>query len=226
MKRIARRGNVVLASILAVSMGFAAEPAKAPAPAKPKAGQKVSLDDPSALAAKAPESFKAAFETTKGSFTIEVTRAWSPNGADRFYNLVKNGYYDGVKFFRVVPNFVVQFGIHGNPALATKWLKSNIQDDPVKESNKRGYVTYAKTGAPNSRSVQLFINLKDNTTLDGQGFAPFGKVVEGMDVVDQLYGGYGGDTTSLQGEIAAKGNAYLEQSFPKLDAIKTATIVP
>jgi peptidyl-prolyl cis-trans isomerase A (cyclophilin A) len=182
------------------------------------------LMDPAKLTAKAPETFKAKLDTTKGMVVIEVHRAWSPNGADRFYNLVKNGYYDGVKFFRVVPGFVVQWGIHGDPSIATKWLQSNIQDDPVKESNKRGFITYAKSGAPNSRSVQLFINLGDNSRLDATGFAPFGKVTEGMDVVEKLYGGYAEGLTKLQGKIAEEGNAFLEKNYPELDGIKKATI--
>jgi Peptidyl-prolyl cis-trans isomerase (rotamase) - cyclophilin family len=209
---------------------FQATAAQKPAnPAKPDKKEergKEFLKDPAALKEKAPDVFKAKFETTKGDFVIEVHREWSPNGADRFYNLVKRGYYDGVKFFRVVPNFVVQFGIHGDPDLAMKWLKSNIQDDKVVESNKRGYITYAKSGAPNSRSVQLFINLRDNDRLDSMGFSPFGKVLDkGMDVVDKLYSEYGEQLTRLQGDIAEKGNAYLEKDWPKLDAIKKATIV-
>jgi len=222
-----RFGTVlVLAAALAAAPIFAGEPARAPGTRKPAAGHKMPLDDPSLLTAKAPATFKAKFETTKGIFTIEVTRAWSPHGADRFYNLVTNGFFDGIKFFRVVPNFVVQFGIHGDPAFATKWLRSNFPDDPVKESNKRGYVTFARTGAPNSRSTQVFINLQDNVRLDDIGFAPFGRVVAGQEIVDALYGGYGERLTELQGEIAAKGNAYLEQKFPLLDAIKKAAIVP
>jgi peptidyl-prolyl cis-trans isomerase A (cyclophilin A) len=205
---------------LGVSVGVAltvlASSAVTGAPAK--------LTDPSKLTAKAPETFKARFDTTKGTFVIEVHRAWSPNGADRFYNLVKSGYYDGVKFFRVVPGFVAQWGIHGDPSIATLWLKSTIPDDPVKESNLRGYVTYAKSGAPNSRSVQLFINLVDNTRLDSMGFAPFGKVTEGMEVVDKLYDGYAEGLTKLQGRIAEEGNAFLEKSYPQLDGIKKATI--
>jgi peptidyl-prolyl cis-trans isomerase A (cyclophilin A) len=181
------------------------------------------LADPAKLTAKAPETFKARFETTKGAIVIEVHREWSPHGADRFYNLVKNGYYDGVKFFRAVPNFVVQWGIHGDPAIATKWLQATIPDDPVKESNKRGFITYAKGGA-NSRSVQLFINLVDNSRLDSLGFAPFGQVIEGMDVVDKLHNGYGEGLTKLQGRIAEEGNAFLEKTYPQLDAIKKATI--
>jgi len=182
------------------------------------------LAAPAKLNAKSPERFRARFETTKGTFVIEVHREWSPNGADRFYNLVKHGYYDGVKFFRVVPGFVVQWGIYGDPSIATTWLKATIPDDPVKESNKRGFVTFAKSGAPNSRSVQLFINLVDNDRLDAMGFAPFGMVSEGMDVVDKLYGGYAEGLTKLQGRIAEEGNAFLEKNYPELDAIKKASI--
>jgi len=182
------------------------------------------LTDPAKLTAKAPETFKAKFDTTQGTFVIEVHRDWSPNGADRFYNLVKNGYYDGVKFFRFVPGFVVQWGIHGDPSIATTWLKATIPDDPVKESNKRGYITFAKSGNPNSRSVQVFINLADNARLDGMGFAPFGKVIEGMNIVDKLYGGYAEGLTKLQGRIAAEGNAFLEKNYPQLDGIQKATI--
>ena len=187
-------------------------------------GAPENLKDPAKLAAKAPETFRAKFETSQGTFVIEVHREWSAHGADRFYNLVKSGYYDGVKFFRVVPGFVVQWGIHGDPSIASTWLRANIPDDAVKESNKRGFVTFAKSSAPNSRSVQLFINLVDNSRLDGMGFAPFGKVAEGMDVVDKLYGGYGEGLKKLQGRIAEEGNAFLEKTYPQLDGIKKATI--
>ncbi len=183
------------------------------------------LKNPAALKEKAPASFQAKFVTSKGDILVEAKRAWSPHGVDRFYNLVKNGFFDGVRFFRVVPGFVVQFGIHGDPTLATKWLHSNIPDDSVVESNKRGFLTYAKSGAPNSRSTQLFINLADNSRLDDMGFSPIGKVIKGMDVVDKLYGGYGEQITQLQGEIAAKGNAFLAKDWPNLDWIKKATIV-
>ena len=187
--------------------------------------QKAKLQNPAALKEKAPAKFKVQFETTKGVVIVEVTREWSPNGADRFYNLAKNGFFDGIKFFRVVPGFVVQFGIHGDPSLASKWLESNIPDDKVVTGNKRGFLTYAKSGAPNSRSTQLFINLNDNSRLDEMGFSAFGKVVKGLEVVDKLYGGYGEQLTQLQGEIAAQGNKFLETNFPKLDAVKTAKII-
>lgn len=194
-----------------------------PADAFAQGANKKALSDVS-LKEKAPAVFTAHFETTKGPFDIQVTRAWSPNGADRFYTLVKNGFYDNIKFFRVVPDFVVQFGISGDPSLAMKWLKSNITDDPVKESNKKGFVTFAKSSLPDSRSTQVFINLSDNSRLDGMGFAPIGKVTKGMDVVEKLYGGYGEEVTQLQGEIATQGNAFLDKNYPKLDSIKRATI--
>ena len=173
---------------------------------------------------RAPERFVVRLETSKGLVVVEVHRDWAPLGADRFFNLVKSGYYDGVKFFRVVPGFVVQWGIHEDPSIAMTWLKATIPDDPVKESNKRGFVTFAKSGAPNSRSVQLFINLVDNDRLDKMGFAPFGKVSEGMDVVEKLYGGYAEGLKQLQGRIADEGNAFLEKNYPELDSIKKATI--
>lgn len=195
--------------------------------AEPQKSAKDVLKNPDALKEKAPANFKARFETTKGVFVVSVTRAWSPNGADRFYNLVKNGFFTDVRFFRVVPEFVVQFGIHGDPELSMKWLESRIDDDPsVVKSNKRGFLTFAKSSQPNSRSTQLFINLKDNDRLDAMGFSPIGQVTQGMDVVDKLYGGYGEDLTRLQGTIATQGNAYLDKQWPKLDGIKKATIVP
>jgi peptidyl-prolyl cis-trans isomerase A (cyclophilin A) len=171
----------------------------------------------------APAVYRARFETTKGPFVVEVTRKWAPNGADRFYDLVRNGYYDGCRFFRVIKGFMVQFGISGDPKLNEIWREATIKDDPVVQGNKRGYITYAKTGQPNSRTTQLFINYQDNAFLDEKGFAPFGRVIEGMAVVDSIYGGYG--ETPNQGQIQAEGNKYLEESFPKLDYIKKAAIV-
>lgn len=186
--------------------------------------------DPSKLTEKAPDTFQAVFNTTKGSFTIEVTRSLAPNGADRFYNLAKSGYFTDVAFFRVVPGFMCQFGISGDPAISSKWESANIQDDPVKGSNTRGTITYAMSSSPNSRSTQLFINFGDNSRLDGMGFAPFGKVTDGMDVVDKLYGGYGdmpeqGGNGPDPGGIASQGNAYLKKDFPKLDYIKSVTVI-
>jgi cyclophilin family peptidyl-prolyl cis-trans isomerase len=188
-----------------------------------------SFADPAKLTAKAPETFKAQFDTTKGKFTVEVTRSLAPNGADRFYNLVRSGYFTDVAFFRVVPGFMCQFGINGDPAVSAKWREATIPDDPVKGSNTRGTITFATAG-PNTRTTQLFINFADNTFLDGQGFAPFGKVTEGMDVVDKIYSGYGdgppGGIGPNQGRIQMEGNAYLKKDFPNLDYIKSATIVP
>src|SRR5262245_23409827 len=146
--------------------------------------------DPSKLTEKAPDTFKAQFDTTKGKFTIEVTRSLSPNGADRFYNLVRSGYFKDIAFFRVIPGFMCQFGVHGEPGVSSKWRQASIGDDPVKGSNTRGTITFATAG-PNTRTTQLFINFADNRGLDGQGFSPFGKVTEGMDVVDKINAEYG-----------------------------------
>ncbi|HSY74589.1 MAG TPA: peptidylprolyl isomerase [Dongiaceae bacterium] len=185
--------------------------------------------DPSKLTAQAPETFKAQFDTTKGKFTIEVTRSLSPNGADRFYNLVKSGYFTDIAFFRVIPGFMCQFGIHGDPAVSAKWRDANIADDPVKGSNTRGTITFATAG-PNTRTTQLFINFGDNVGLDGQGFSPFGKVTDGMDVVDKINSEYGEGAPNgngpAQGRVQMEGNAYLKKDFPNLDYIKSATIIP
>ncbi len=211
--------------IVGIALGMVAITGNALAQ-KPEAPKTpAALNDPAKLKEKAPETFKTRFVTSKGTFDIDVVRKESPNGADRFYNLVKNGFFNNIKFFRVVKGFVVQFGIHGDPKISKKWLDSNIQDDSVVASNIKGTLTFAKSGAPNSRSTQLFINLGDNARLDGMGFSSFGKVTKGMDVVEKLNGEYGETITQLQGEIAQGGNAYLEKNFPKLDYIKTATIV-
>jgi peptidyl-prolyl cis-trans isomerase A (cyclophilin A) len=187
------------------------------------------LLDPSKATSKAPATYKAKFATTKGDFVVEVHRDWSPNGADRFYNLVKMGFYDDTRFFRAVDGFMVQFGISGDPAVSSKWQELGVPDDPVKQSNKRGFVTFAQRNTPNTRSTQVFVNYGDNSRLDGN-FAPFGQVTQGMDVVDSLYKGYGEGAPSGpgpdQGRIQAQGNAYLDARFPKLDAIKTAAILP
>ncbi len=186
--------------------------------------------DPTLAVDKAPDVFKAKFTTSKGDFVVEVTRAWAPLGADRFYNLVKIGYYDDTRFFRVVDGFMVQFGIHGDGAVNTKWRDAHIADDPAKESNKRGMMTFATSG-PNSRTVQVFINYVDaNARLDAMGFTPFGKIIDGMAVVDSLYKGYGeGAPRGLgpdQGKLQAQGNDYLNREFPKMDFVKEARIVP
>ncbi len=184
---------------------------------------KAKLRQPAQLTEKAPATFKANFDTSKGAFVIEVHRDWSPNGADRFYNLVKNGYFDDCRFFRVISGFMVQFGISGDPALNVVWSNANITDDPVKQSNKRGYVTFAM-GGPNTRTTQVFINFANNGNLDSQGFPPFGQVVSGMDIVDKLYSGYGESAQNQFGQILRQGNTFLTKTFPKLDSIKTATI--
>jgi cyclophilin family peptidyl-prolyl cis-trans isomerase len=184
--------------------------------------------DPTKLTEQAPETYKAQFDTTKGKITIEVTRSLAPGGADRFYNLVRSGYFQDIAFFRVIPGFMCQFGIHGDPKVAAEWRKANIPDDPVKSSNTRGAITFATAG-PNTRTTQLFINFGNNQNLDGMGFASFGKVIEGMDVVDKINGEYGEGAPRGrgpdQGRIQNEGNAYLKTDFPNLDYIKSASIV-
>lgn len=173
-------------------------------------------------AEQAPAKYKVKFETTAGDFVVDVTREWAPIGADRFYEAVKGGFYDDCRFFRVVPGFMVQFGINGDPATQEKWREANIKDDPVRGSNKKGYVTFATAG-PNTRTTQVFINFGDNAFLDKQGFAPFGIVSEGMDKVEKIESKYGEKPN--QGAIQSQGNDYLKSKFPDLDYIKKATIV-
>jgi peptidyl-prolyl cis-trans isomerase A (cyclophilin A) len=188
------------------------------------------LFHPAQLRARAPEVYQVKFTTTKGDFVVEVTRAWAPNGADRFYNLVKHGFFTGVSFYRVVPGFVVQFGVSPNPKISAVWDNATIKDDPGKQSNKPGTVTFAQTGQPNSRTTQVFVNLGDNSSLDAQNFPPFGQVTSGMDVIQQFYSGYGdlpemGGHGPSQAKMASRGKAYLDAEFPKLDSIKSATII-
>jgi peptidyl-prolyl cis-trans isomerase A (cyclophilin A) len=177
----------------------------------------------------APESYRVKFETGVGDFEVEVTRAWAPRGADRFYNLVKHGWYDEDRFFRVVKGFMVQFGINGDPQISKWWRNARIADDPFVQSNKRGTMSFATSGV-DSRTTQVFINFADNKFLDTQNppFTPFGRVVKGMDVVDRLYSDYGEAPSKGSGQmmIQTQGNAFLQQNFPKLDYIKKATIVP
>ncbi len=188
------------------------------------------LKSPAKLTVTAPASYKVKFDTSAGVFVVQVTREWAPNGADRFYNLVKNGYYDDCRFFRVIAGFMVQFGINGDPALNNVWREARIAPDPVKQSNKRGFITYAMGGSPDTRTTQVFINFRDNANLDGMGFAPFGQILSGMDVVDKIYSGYGeGAPRGLgpdQGRTQMEGNVYLKKDFPKLDYVKKATIEP
>ena len=174
----------------------------------------------------APATFRARFETSQGPFVIEVHREWAPLGADRFYTLVKGGFYDGVRFFRVLNGFMAQFGLSGDPKVQAAWASANLMDEPAKQSNLRGFVTFAKESSPNTRYTMVFINYKDNSYLDADGFAPFGQVVVGMDVVDKLYGGYGRTNVPDQRRIKSEGNAYLISEYPKFDFIKTATIEP
>lgn len=175
-----------------------------------------------------PELFQVGFETSKGDFVVEVHRDWAPLGADRFHALVTSGFYDEARFFRVLPGFMAQFGINGDPTVMRQWRDRPIADDPVRQSNTRGMVTFATAG-PNSRTTQVFINYADNGRLDRSGFAPFGQVVAGMDVVDRLFAGYGEGAPRGrgpdQGRIQAEGNTYLERAFPELDFVKRATII-
>ncbi len=218
--------------LLSASLGTACDstPAELPPPAKAKVipvnagAPPAALLKPEAATATAPATFKAVFDTTKGKFVIEAHRDWSPTGVDRFYNLIKIGYFDNVSFFRIKKDFMVQFGIHGHPKVNAAWSKAQIKDDPPKGSNTRGMVTFAKTGLPNSRTTQIFVNYGNNLRLDGMGFAPFGKIVDGMKVLDALYDGYGLGLGKQQGRIQSDGNAFLAEKYPKVDYINTVTI--
>jgi len=219
---------------MVLALGMAAAFAQADKKASEKKDENKSVGapdftDPAKLMDKSPESFKVKFETTKGNFTVEVTRSLSPHGADRFYNLARSGYFKDVAFFRVIPGFMCQFGIHGDPKVSAAWSKAQIPDDAVKAGNTRGAITFATAG-PNTRTSQLFINFGDNSRLDSTGFSPFGKVTEGMEVVDKINGEYGEGAPSgrgpSQGRIQAEGNAYLKKDFPNLDYIKSTTVVP
>jgi len=225
---IRRRPLPLLAvALLAAGCGPSRPPATlAPLPAPEEAP----LLNPAgeAMRQQAPDTFKVLVETTAGDFVVEVIRAWAPLGADRFYNLARNGYFEGVRFFRVVPRFVVQFGLHGDPAVNAAWRATTFPDDSVRTSNRRGTLSFATSG-PNSRSVQLFINLVDNTRLDGMGFAPLGRVTGGMDAVDRFHAGYGEMAPSGQGpdqsRIQREGDAYLAAQFPRLDRILRVRVV-
>lgn len=197
-------------------------PAKS-APAKAAPASNGDLTNPASLNRTAPAVSRVKLSTTKGDVVIELTRAWAPRGVDRFYNLVRAGYYTDCAFYRVMPNFMAQFGISAKPELNKIWRNANIPDEPRKESNKRGRVSFATAG-PNTRSTTLFINIVDNAYLDPLGFTPIGEVVEGMDNVDKLYTGYG-DTSIRQNEFENGGKAFVDRTYPKLDRILTATIV-
>jgi peptidyl-prolyl cis-trans isomerase A (cyclophilin A) len=191
-------------------------------PAGKTSSSRPSLLNPATLKAQAPDVYKVKFNTAKGDFVVQVTRAWSPLGADRFYNLVKNGFYNGAAFFRIVPGFVVQFGLSPDPAVSKAWRDAKIADDPVTQSNHRGYLSFATAG-PGTRTTQVFINLVDNSRLDSMGFSPFGQVIEGMELIDKLNAEYG--ERPDQGRVEAEGQSYLEKSFPRLDTVKTAVIL-
>lgn len=209
----------------------APEEAKADGPPPPTPlpeGANPALTDPALAAETAPASYQCAFETSQGGFVVQVTREWAPGGADRFYNLCKIGYFDGARFFRNIKGFMVQFGVSAYPAATAVWKDATIKDDPVVQSNKPLYVTFAKTGAPNSRSTQIFINHGDNANLDAMGFAPFGQVVEGADVVGKLFDGYGEGAPRGRGPnqaiLSDFGEVYLAEAFPKLDTITKTTV--
>lgn len=238
-----RIGGLFLAAVLGAGAGASAQAPAQPA-AKPQAsGTRKSgtaaksgatavrspydraLLRPALLKEKAPDTYQVKFVTTRGEFTLTVTRAWAPIGADRFYNLVKHHFYDNGSFFRVVPDFVVQFGLSAYPRVSAAWKDTNIKDDPVTQSNKKGYITFATAG-PNTRTTQVFINLKDNTRLDSLGFAPFGVVDgKGMNVVEMMYDQYGDNAGPDQDQITKQGKPYLDKGWPKLDSIKSATLV-
>jgi peptidyl-prolyl cis-trans isomerase A (cyclophilin A) len=224
--KLARLASALLALLALVLIPVACKDKTPPVP--PDAAVPAPLPPATPADAVSPESFRVKFETTKGPFTVEINRTWAPKGADRFHRLVTEGYFKDVRFFRVLPGFMAQFGMSGDPALNAKMDTQRIPDDPVTQSNKRGMLTFATSG-PNTRSSQFFINYRDNASLDAQGFSPFGRVVDGMTVVDALYGGYGegapGGGGPSQDSIATKGNEYLQRAFPKLDYIKSATIV-
>ncbi len=194
--------------------------------ATPALSQSASLANPATLREQAPAQYKAKFDTTKGVFVLDVHRNWAPNGADRFYNLVKSGFYDNVRFFRVISGFMVQFGISGDPKIAAPWRDAKIKDDPVVQSNRRGYITYAMAG-PNTRTTQVFINFGENGSLDSQGFSPFGRVIQGMEVVDKLNAEYGEGAPRGRGpdqsRVQMEGNAYLTKDFGNLDYVRKAT---
>jgi len=212
--------TTLLTCLLGRALSIVAGSAQEQKKEEKKCGGAQDITEPDQLNEKSTETFKAKLETTKGNFTVEVTRSLSPNGADRFYNLVRSGYFKDVAFFRVIPGFMCQFGIHGDPKVSAAWRKAQIPDDPVKGSNTRGVITYAM-GGPNTRTTQFFISFGDNSRLDSTGFSPFGKVTEGMDVVDKINGEYGEGAPRGRGpdqsRIQMEGNAYLKKDFPNLD---------
>jgi cyclophilin family peptidyl-prolyl cis-trans isomerase len=220
---LARFGFPAKAVLPALRDAAKADPALDALVREIEAARHPALLSPALATDTAPGRYVVRFETTQGDFDVEVHRDWAPLAADRFHNLVRIGFFDGARFFRVVPGFVAQFGKSGDPEVNKRWYQSTLKDEPVAESNKRGYLSFAKMPQPNTRSTQVFINLADNPDLDKQGFSAFGRVVKGMEVVDRLYSGYG--ESPDQGHLHYKGDDYLKQRFPKLDRIKAATIV-
>jgi peptidyl-prolyl cis-trans isomerase A (cyclophilin A) len=228
---------LILAGLLSLAAQVSAQtPAQSPLSTAPKAGASRKSGTPAArpydrallrpalLKEKAPDTYQVKFSTTRGDFVLTVTRSWAPLGADRFYNLVKHHFYDNASFFRVVPGFVAQFGLSAYPPVSAAWKHMDLKDDPVTQSNKKGFITFATAG-PNTRTTQVFINLADNVRLDSMGFAPFGQVTDGMNVVGMLYDQYGDGAGIDQDAIETQGKPYLDKGFPKLDIIKSATLV-
>ncbi|HEY0705022.1 MAG TPA: peptidylprolyl isomerase [Candidatus Acidoferrales bacterium] len=211
----------IFPAAISAQTGTATPAAKTPVHHAAAAHTDPALMHPAMLKAKAPDEYEVTFKTTAGDFVVKVERAWAPIGADRFYNLVKHGFYNDAAFFRVVPGFVVQFGLSANPAVNAAWEKAYIQDDPVTQSNHTGFLTFATAG-PNTRTTQMFISLGENARLDSMGFAAFGQVTTGMDAVQKIFSGYG--ESPDQGQITAEGKPYLDKSFPKLDHIISATV--
>lgn len=219
---VSRAARLVGVCALPMVMAACKDTGSTPAPAATATA--AMIPPPSATPTASPDSFRVVFETSRGNFTVDVKRALAPIGVDRFYEMVQKGFFTDVRFFRVVPGFIAQFGMHGDPKINSPWMNSMLADDPVLESNKRGTLVYASMMRPNTRSSQFFLNFGDNTWLGEKGFAPFGHVVEGMEVVDAINAEYG--ESPDQGRIEAEGNAYLAQAFPKLDYIKSAKVVP
>jgi peptidyl-prolyl cis-trans isomerase A (cyclophilin A) len=215
---IAHSRYLIVATAAALLSGCSSQPDKSESAASPAALPKT---------VSAPAVYKVKFETSKGDFVVQVNKDWAPAGADRFYQLAQSNFFENARFFRVIAGFMAQFGISPDPKTAALWETQTIPDDPPKQTNSKGRITFATAG-PNTRTTQLFINLVDNGRLDASGFSPFGEVVSGMDVVERLYSGYGegapGGNGPRQDLIQTQGNVYLEKDFPRLDYIKKTSI--
>lgn len=226
MFRIRRPSRSALLALAVFVVGCGGDEPAAEPDAPPRTLE--ALATPARHDATAPDTFRARFQTTAGDFVVEVRRGWAPRGADRFYNLVRGGYYDSVYVHRVVPDQVAQFGIHRDPRITYVWSQEPLQDDSRRRANTRGRMSFAKSG-PHSRTTQVFVNLTDNPGLDDQDFAPFGEVVDGMDAIDELHDGYGDGPPRGEGPYPARaraeGNAYFEENFPELDLIVEARVV-